>query len=72
MTNTDSRYSQEKMPAAPLSVDRVYDDSGIVMLEGSVKGIKEHVFRVTFCNEDNFYIAYKTRRGVFSYKVIVR
>lgn len=72
MTNTDSRYSQEKMPAAPLTVDRVYDDSGIVMLEGSVKGIKERVFRVTFCNEDNFYIAYKTRRGVFSYKVIVR
>ena len=36
------------------------------------KGIKEHTFRVTFCNESDFYIAGKTRRGVFSYKVNVR
>ena len=71
MVNTDSRYSQDKMSEA-LTIDRVYDDSGLVMLEGSIKGIKEHTFRVTFCNESDFYIACKTRRGVFSYKVSVR
>ena len=71
MVNTDSRYSQDKMSEA-LTIDRVYDDSGLVMLEGSIKGIKEHTFRVTFCNESDFYIACKTRRGVFSYKVNVR
>ena len=42
------------------------------MLEGSIRGIKERTFRVTFCNESDFYISYKTRRGVFSYKVTVR
>lgn len=71
MVNTDSRYSMNKT-AETLAVDRVYDDSGIVMIEGSIKGVKEHAFRVTFCNESDFYIAYKTRRGVFSYKVTVR
>lgn len=71
MVNTDSRYSQEKM-SETLTIDRIYDDSGLVMLEGSLKGCKERLFRVTFCNESDFYIAYKTRRGVFSYKVLVR
>ena len=71
MVNTDSRYSVEKM-AEKLTIDRIYDDSGLVMLEGSIRGVKEHTFRVTFCNESDFCIAYKTRRGVFSYKVTVR
>lgn len=71
MVNTDSKYSVDKM-AEKLTIDRVYDDSGLVMLEGHIRGIKEQVFRVTFCNESDFYIAYKTRRGVFSYKVTVR
>lgn len=71
MVNTDSRYSVEKM-AEKLTIDRIYDDSGLVMLEGSIRGVKERVFRVTFCNESDFCIAYKTRRGVFSYKVTVR
>ena len=57
--------------SSELTIDRIYDDSGLIMLEGSIKGVKERVFRVTFCNESDFYIAYKTRRGVFSYKVTV-
>lgn len=71
MINTDSRYGVDKM-AESIIIDRIYDDSGLVMLEGSIRGIKERTFRVTFCNESDFYISYKTRRGVFSYKVTVR
>ena len=70
MVNTDSRYAQGTM-SSELTIDRIYDDSGLIMLEGSIKGVKERVLRVTFCNESDFYIAYKTRRGVFSYKVTV-
>lgn len=71
LANSDSRYYQSKLTKT-LTVNRIYDDSGLVMIDGSLSGCKESRFRVTFCNDNNFYIAYKTRRGVFSYKVLVR
>lgn len=55
-----------------LTLHRLYDDNGNVMIEGSIPGCKETTFRVTFCNKDSIYILYSTRRGKFSYKVMAR
>lgn len=71
LTNNDTNYGQYATKKT-LTIDRIYDDSGLVMIKGTLSKCKETLFRVTFCNDNDFYIAYKTRRGVFSYKVTVR
>lgn len=71
LTNNDTNFGRSST-AKTLTIDRIYDDSGLVMIEGTLSKSKETLFRVTFCNDHDFYIAYKTRRGVFSYKVTVQ
>lgn len=71
LTNNDSNYGRNTEKKS-LRIDRIYDDGGLVMIEGTLSKSQQAQFRVTFCNENDFYIAYKTRRGVFSYKVAVR
>lgn len=71
LTNNDTNFSRSST-AKTLTIDRIYDDSELVMIEGTLSKSKETLFRVTFCNDHDFYIAYKTRRGFFSYKVTVQ
>lgn len=71
LANGSSSYNQNASKRT-LTIDQIYDDRGLVMVKGTLSNCKENRFRVTFCNDNNFYIAYKTRRGVFSYKVDVQ
>lgn len=71
MTNSDSRSTTSGVKKT-LTVERLYDDSGLVMIEGSLSGRKERTFRVAFCNDTDFFVVCKTRRGVFSYRVSAR
>lgn len=71
LTNNDSSFGRSST-ARVLTIDRIYDDSGMVMIEGTLSKCKETLFRVTFCNDHDFYIVYKTRRGVYSYRVTNR
>lgn len=70
LANSNSSINQNNINSR-IDIDKIYEEGGMIMIDGSIPYCDQKTFRVSYLNESLFCIVYKTRRGVFSYKVIL-
>ena len=53
----------------PCQIFKVYDESGLIMLNANIDGVKNEVFRVIQFTNDAFTIVYKDGERIYNYKI---
>ncbi|MEG1709381.1 MAG: hypothetical protein RR285_11805 [Acinetobacter sp.] len=52
-----------------IDIKSIREEGGMVMIDGDIPHCDQHTFRVSYLDKYSFYVAYKTRQGVFSFKM---
>jgi len=54
----------------PVSINKVYNENGLIMMKASVKGIDREVFRVTTFSPGSFTIVYSDKTSLYNIKIL--
>jgi hypothetical protein len=53
----------------PVNIKEVYTESGLIMINASIKGMKEDVFQVVNFNSDSFLVYFRDKRSIYNLKI---
>ena len=53
----------------PVKIMKVYNESGLIMVNAKISGVKEDTFRVIYFTSEEFTLMYKDGERIYNYKV---
>lgn len=68
LANSNAQLKQSEIQAS-LYINDIREEHGTIWISGILTNDPQTEFRLSYFNESSFYIVYKTRRGIFSYKI---
>lgn len=69
LANSNASYNTKTLSNVDLNIDKVYQENGMIYIDGDIESEKNTKFRVTYFDGSSFYIAYQGRSGVTTYKI---